>query len=267
MKYEAGSRNSPDRLRQGVGASAEAIHAQAAGLCSQAFRPGLFALVILLLVPRATFACSCIGAIPLCQSFWQADVVFSGEVLSFEQIDAKQLFGRRVARIRVDRVWRGQVRGTIEVTTGAGGGDCGYAFRPGTGYLVYAYKTKDGRFTTTICSPTKLLQKATADLAYFKEAEKPSTGGRIYGVAHFETKGSDLKPAKGVSIALAGESQTRTAVTKEDGTFEFTNLPVGEYSVHMAGASTPPWKVTLRDTRACVNVNLWAPDAVPRPPR
>ena len=215
--------------------------------------------ILVLLFPRGTSACSCIGDVPLCQSFWQADAVFSGEVLSFENVDPKQVLSRRVARIRIDRVWRGQVQGTIEVTTGAGGGDCGYSFSRGKQHLVYAHRTKDGGLTTNICSPTKLLNKATADLAYFKEAEKPSSGGRVYGLAHFETKGSDLKRAKGVEITLTGESQTRTTVTKDDGTFEFANLPAGEYSVRMEGATTPPWRVNLRDVRACVNVNLWAP--------
>ncbi len=222
------------------------------------------ASVLALLFPRLASACQCIGDVPLCQSFWQADAVFSGEVLSFENIDPKQVLSRRVAHVRVDRVWRGQVQGTIEVTTGAGGGDCGYSFRRGSTYLVYAYRTQDGKLTTNICSPTKLLDKAAADLAYFKDAEKPSSGGRVYGLAHFETKGSDLKRAKGVPITLTGESQTRTTVTKDDGTFEFTDLPVGEYAVRMAGATTPPWKVNIRDTRACANVNLWAPEPAKR---
>ncbi len=222
------------------------------------------ASVLALLFPRLASACQCIGDVPLCQSFWQADAVFSGEVLSFENIDPKQVLSRRVARVRVDRVWRGQVQGTIEVTTGAGGGDCGYSFRRGSTYLVYAYKTQDGKLTTNICSPTKLLDKAAADLAYFKDAEKPSSGGRVYGLAHFETKGSDLKRAKGVPITLTGESQTRTTVTKDDGTFEFTDLPVGEYAVRMTGATTPPWKVNIRDSRACANVNLWAPEPAKR---
>jgi hypothetical protein len=225
----------------------------------QPFGTGILALAFLLFSPAHAPACSCVGEVPLCQSFWQADAVFSGEVVSFEKLDPNQLFSRRVARIRVERAWRGRVQGTVEVRTGAGGGDCGYSFRRGQMYLVYAYKTQDGSLTTGICSPTKLLDKAAADLAYFIEAEKPSSGGRIYGAARIETKGVDLKPAPGVVVTLAGESRSRTAVTNESGEFEFTGVPAGTYSVSMEGATTPPWKIELRDTRACVHVNLWAP--------
>lgn len=222
------------------------------------------ASILLLLFPRPAFACSCIGDVPLCQSFWQADAVFSGEVVSFDKVDPKQLLSRRVARVRVDRAWRGTIRGTVDVGTGSGHADCGYTFRTGKQYLIYTYRGKDGSLTTSVCSPTKLLDKAAADLAYFKEAEKPSTGGRVYGTARFETKGSDLKPAKGVTVTLGGGSQSRTAVTKDDGGFEFTELPVGEYTVQMAGAATPPWKINVRDPHACVQVNLWAPPPAKR---
>lgn len=225
----------------------------------------MLALALLLLLPRAASACSCIGDVPLCQSFWQADAVFSGEVLSFEKINQKELFSRRVARIKVERAWRGTAEGTIEVLTGAGGGDCGFTFSRGKQYLVYAYRAKNGALTTNVCSPTKLLSRAAADLAYFKDAEKPSSGGRVYGLARFETKGSEMIPARGIVITLTGESETRTAVADREGRFEFAGLPAGEYAAHMAGATTPPWKVTLRDPRACVNVNLWAPQPAKRP--
>jgi hypothetical protein len=265
MKSATGSASSPEGLhydRQAAGVVQPfrgSILSQAAGVV-QPFRAAILALGLFLLSPAHALACSCVGDVPLCQSFWQADAVFSGDVVSFEELNTNRLFQRRVARIRVERAWRGQVQGTVEVRTGAGGGDCGYSFRPGRKYLVYAYKTQDGKLTTGICSPTKLLDKAAADLAYFEEAEKPSTGGRIYGTARLETKGVDLKPAPGAAITLAGESQpSRTAVTNEAGDFEFTGVPAGTYLVSMQGATTPPWKVELRDPRACVHVNLWAP--------
>jgi hypothetical protein len=219
----------------------------------------LVAVVAVLLSPAPALACSCIGEVPLCQSFWQADAVFAGEVVAFEKIDPKQFFSRRVARVRVERVWRGEVAGVVEVSTGAGGGDCGYSFRNGQQYVIYAYKGPQGTLSTNICTPTKLLSRASADLEYFKGVSEPSSGGRIYGTARFETKGSDLVAAKGAAIVLNGNARSWHSAADDKGAFEFTGIPVGEYTIAMEGAPLPPWKVQLRDVRACIAVNLWAP--------
>ena len=78
-------------------------------------------------------ACTCMSGIPLCESAWTSDVVFSGEVLSVEpptNPDGERLMPDRRVRIRVIEAWRGEVSGVVEVTTGNGGGDCGYSFLP-----------------------------------------------------------------------------------------------------------------------------------------
>ena len=223
------------------------------------------ALVVVLCSPARALACSCVAEVPLCQSFWQADVVFAGEVLAFDKIDPKQFFSRRLARVRVERVWRGEVAGVVEVSTGAGGGDCGYGFRRGQQYVIYAYKGSQGSLSTNICTPTKLLSRAAADLEYFKSIEAPSAGGRIYGTARLETKGADLVAAKGVAIVLKGHARSWNATTDDKGAFEFMGLPVGDYTIAMEGAPLTPWKVQLRDVRACAAVNLWAPGSSKKP--
>jgi hypothetical protein len=223
----------------------------------------LVSVVAVLLSPARALACSCIGEVPLCQSFWQADAVFAGEVVAFEKIDPKQFFSRRVARVRVERVWRGEVAGVVDVSTGAGGGDCGYSFRRGQQYLIYAHKGPQGTLSTNICTPTKLLNKASADLEYFKGLDAPSSGARVYGTARFETKGADLVAAKGAAIVLEGQTRSWNALTDDKGAFEFTDVPVGDYTIAMEGAPLTPWKVEVRDVRACAVVHLWAP----RPPK
>jgi hypothetical protein len=185
--------------------------------------------------------------------------VLAGEVVAFEKIDPKQFFSKRLARVRVERVWRGEVTGVVDVSTGAGGGDCGYGFRRGQQFVIYAYKGPQGTLSTSICSPTKLLSKASADLEYFKGLDAPSSGARVYGTARFETKGADLVAAKGAAIVLEGHGRSWNASTDGKGAFEFTGLPVGEYTIAMEGASLTRWKVEVRDVRACAAVNLWAP--------
>jgi hypothetical protein len=254
------------RCAAGFGSRPDAGVGRAVRLVGRAaFRPALLVFVLILASPAAVSACSCIGDIPLCQSFWRADAVFTGEIVSFESVKPQQPFSRRVARIRVQRAWRGKVEGVVHVTTGAGGGDCGYTFRPGTQYVVYAYRTTNGSWTTSICSPTKPLEKADADLEYFKKAEAPSTGGRVFGTVHYESKGGALTPAPRVAVILAGNSQSRSVVTADDGAFEFVDLPTGKYEVRVENSALPPWKAEIPDPHACAGVNMWIPRPVRTP--
>lgn len=52
----------------------------------------------------------------------------------------------------------------VVVLTGMGGGDCGFPFRRGKSYLVYAYRTGDGSLDVRICGRTRDLTHAAADL-------------------------------------------------------------------------------------------------------
>jgi hypothetical protein len=84
--------------------------------------------------------------------------VFSGEVLKIERAAAVVL-----VTFRVDTVWKGTFPRTLVITTGTD--DCGYGFRLGERYLVYAIawpNTTD--FYTSICSRTAVFSQATADV-------------------------------------------------------------------------------------------------------
>jgi hypothetical protein len=67
----------------------------------------------------------------------------------------------------------------IEIVTGAGGGDCGYAFRSGVAYVIYAYKNSEGRLETGICSRTRPLTEAAEDVAYFHGLATATETGEI----------------------------------------------------------------------------------------
>ena len=93
--------------------------------------------LMLVLLPSRADACSCVAGLPICQTFWQADAVFAGEVLSIDPVPdgADPGFSRKRVRFQVQEVWRGGVDGVVEIRTGAGGGDCVYRFERGETYL------------------------------------------------------------------------------------------------------------------------------------
>jgi hypothetical protein len=65
----------------------------------------------------------------------------------------------------------------LEVRTQVSGASCGYPFKEGQEYLVYAYEGKQG-LKVDGCGATKLFSKAGADLTLLgNSSEKPKDGG------------------------------------------------------------------------------------------
>jgi hypothetical protein len=138
-------------------------------------------------------ACSCDAPAPVCNSVGQAAAVFTGRVpaVSNEPSPGVPLrragdFGGRLSgnpggrigepefrlvRFRIFEALSGVAEGAseAEIVTGFGSGDCGYDFRVGVEYVVYARKDARGRLSTGICSRTRPLAAAAEDLAYIRK--------------------------------------------------------------------------------------------------
>lgn len=225
----------------------------------------LILLIILTSAARDASACSCVMGMPICETFWRTPVVFSGEVVEITPAPpARDLRfpAKKLVRFRVDRVWRGEAAGEIEVHTGAGGGDCGYDFVRGGQYLVYAHYW-EGRLSTGICSRTRPLSDAKEDLAYFETAFRPAGVGRIFGTAQFQRSSPDTpeQSAPGYTVILTGGGTTRRTTTAADGRYEFRGVPAGRYTVELitpqtqlAGGSR---NTELADPRGCASVDFW----------
>ncbi len=66
--------------------------------------------------------------------------------------------------LRVDRAWKGVESDTVVVRTGRNDGDCGFRFRRGGSYLVFAHAAEDGSLVTGLCDRTTRLRRAAASL-------------------------------------------------------------------------------------------------------
>ena len=128
----------------------------------------ILAVVVTLLVARAGLACNC--DLPRTgKSFKQVVIearnkskaVFSGTVVA---IDKKPGDFYVTVRFKVEEFWKGKLSKEATVSTGQGGGDCGYKFEVGQRYLVYAYGYNDADLGTNICQRTASLIEAAEDL-------------------------------------------------------------------------------------------------------
>src|SRR5688572_15022207 len=127
------------------------------------------AIALLLEVPPVR-ACMCVPPDSPLAEMTASAAVFVGVVISQEgphRIPAGEdafTLSHRTFRFNVIAAWKGVSGPEASVRTGSGGGDCGYDFRVGETYLVYASQWRD-TLGTSICTRTTPLSQARVDLA------------------------------------------------------------------------------------------------------
>jgi 5-hydroxyisourate hydrolase-like protein (transthyretin family) len=194
----------------------------------------------LFLIALATPAngCSCAGRRLPCEAYWDASAVFVGTVTFSTTTKVKESgleFNRRLVRFHVDRQFSGVEDTDVEVLTGFGDADCGYNFRLGGQYLVYAYRNDEKILSTSICTRTRLLSEATADLEYIRGLSKAATGGTISGEVQLrrETEGDKWPLVKDVRLLIEGTNKHFEAKTDRVGKYSVSGLPAGTYKVRI----------------------------------
>ena len=229
-------------------------------------RPLIAASVLLILTVNAdpASACSCGSSGPPCQSFFRVDAVFVGVVRTITEVEAPpdpMPFRRRLVTFTVERALRGLEGASVGVTTGMGGGDCGYEFKAGERYLVYAYKAQDGQLHTGICSRTRPIAEAADDLRFIDGLRTAPAGARVSGtITHWERNLAGDAPRKygpvaDVHIQLRGPGGAREARTDEQGRYEITGIRPGKYELQgfppAVFSSNLRSEIDLADARAC----------------
>ncbi|MFN8512248.1 MAG: hypothetical protein U0841_06585 [Chloroflexia bacterium] len=150
---------------------------------------GAILLVCWLLLPQECIGCTgCGGAGAPIQSLNTSDVVFRGTVTEVKSTPFwSQVFGRQSgelpastqAMVLVSTVWKGPITGEYRVLTGSGGGDCGYEFKVGQEYLIYADHRSGweaNKVFTSICASTMPISAAAGHLAVLGPGTQPTTG-------------------------------------------------------------------------------------------
>lgn len=108
-------------------------------------------------------ACSCLPLPSPARAFAEADAVFLGKVLSFEAIPASH---QRRAHLAVLQIWKGNKSAADTLYTPFDEAGCGYDFRVGETYLIYAFQYGEEPLSTNLCTRTRHASRAAEDLSY-----------------------------------------------------------------------------------------------------
>lgn len=194
-------------------------------------------ILAITLVVTPAMACSCAFAGPPCRAVQDASAVFLGKVLAIEKAESAggyEFYSRRV-RFEIVEPFTGVSGATTEVYTGEGGGDCGYGFRTGRSYVVYAYReTTSPRLTTGICSRTRPANDAEEDLSYLRMRNDRARGSGIEGYAFRLKRDRNGNTywdsyAEGVTLVVESGAQSWELKNGKEGKFALWKLAPGTY--------------------------------------
>ena len=197
--------------------------------------------------------CQC-SANPPCAAVWKADAVFVGTVIDRGQEPVGGSISWIVHKVAVNQRLHGAIDSFITLVPGdrpsadvieaskshtAGsewGSSCDIRFELGRQYVIYARKTADGRWTTSDCTGTKLVEEAAEDLDFIASIPTAEPTGRVYGsiqrtvVNPRDSASPDVLPATGILVALTSAETRLTTTTDGQGKLD-VKVPPGDYTI------------------------------------
>lgn len=219
-------------------------------------------VLALLSVARDAEACSCLP--PSCGNQASYTAVFEATVDALVPPPARpdgmwSSADLMTVRLRDLRTVRGDARD--EVVTPQDDASCGYPFKAGTRYLIFARRSSDdGRLIVVLCGLTRPVGEAAGLMRYLESLSAPSKGGRVWGRVAVPTA-SGMVPLASARVALSGAYSTET-LTGATGEFELTELPPGSYSVTVTAPDRPELSFPTQEARldeayACSEMMFW----------
>jgi hypothetical protein len=127
----------------------------------------------------------------------------------------------------------------ITVRTNAQSTACGYPFKVGTEYLVFANARRSELWTSS-CSGTQPAITATAWLHQLRAIKAGGPVPQIFGFVGTEPYPGvsplsrlSAKPIGSISVTAVGKAGKFVISTEPDGSFEFTDLPASAYRLQL----------------------------------
>jgi hypothetical protein len=138
----------------------------------------------------------------------------------------------------VSHFHKGVAQKEVLVTTGIGGGDCGFDFEIGEQYLVYAFADASGHLSTGICSGTALLEESQSKLSYLRGDQAVSETAKQNASApptklcgHIASTGLELADSQVFLLRVGNKSPipSEEAEVAQDGSFCVVGARAGNY--------------------------------------
>jgi hypothetical protein len=207
----------------------------------------IFAVAVLFFaVNEIQASCPTFVQHPPCVEYWRADAVFIATATKVEMQPALLLGMAPPSTIQfaVDEIFKG-IEGKQFVLEQS---SCGYQFREGEKYLVYAHRNPNagGKLFVRLGSTrTKPFAEAAEDLQYLRSLQHGEPQAQIMGKVGHQTSeirkvlGSSYNseshffgaPLSNIKVFAIGAEQTYETFSDEKGEYKFFGLPAGEYEI------------------------------------
>ena len=198
----------------------------------------LLPLIALMSFANNAFAsCSRTQQGPPCQEYWEVDAVFIGVAHHVVNVPnntplAIGPYLRTTAYFTIEEAFKG-VSGTALVIDSQ---DCGYVFKEGERYLVYAYRNNQQLEVRVGRTRTRPLSEAAEDLQYIRGLASAEPGSRIFGrvgmyTYKFKENNLDTELLQNIKVVLEGNNQRQEVTTDSGGKYEFKRVASGSYRI------------------------------------
>ena len=201
-----------------------------------------------------------------CEAYWAADAVFVGRVTAVRRVGTA-----RMVSLTVVDGFRGVAESSVDALMDTSASPCRVSFRIGGEYVIYATRSAGGGLSI-VCPRTREVEDAGSDLAYARDIRggKPAPGfigGRVL-VSPLNLSGKPVAPptpAAGITVTVARDTVSETAVTDAGGEFRVPIQAHGSYRVTVDVpqrfySSTRETVVAISDPRGCASVSAMLHD-------
>jgi Carboxypeptidase regulatory-like domain len=197
--------------------------------------------LLVLAASNSAHACSCLGQNSVCEAAASAEAIFVGSVHKVELLKSKkdvpqseQVTGQ-IARIRVERVFKGKIGSEIAIHSGMT--YCDLSYQVGEQWVFYATYDKETRTWSvgSVYGRSRQTKYSANDLLYLRRLPVSAQQTRISGVIEYlksdPEKGTTSTTLSSVKLKIIGKQRTAEVYTDRNGIYEIYGLPPGEYLI------------------------------------